>query len=384
MKYAIKIISLVLAAVTTISMAGCAKSIYEKVEATAVYNNAEGENVGNQQNEGNLFNGDSTIVTDQNGNLTIEQEEEIVLDDNGVSNNAGVTNGPGLNVNDPNAGFTNNNANVTANNNRVPATQGNRVPNSSNNGVPATQGNVPATNKVTTTQKSIVVPNGVAAVLSAYNAAANRTKALNNMTIDKTNDVEIVIDDLAGSATITKLANSVASSFMKKYNGQSFREVYVNGRPTRNTTEMDLQYPNMLANDKRLFIPVRNKNYMCTLTPSDVLSATATQISKTQYKVIIKLRSESTHLNTPPAMITRGMDYFEQKVFDLQGFQFVDGTANYRNCVITGIVNADGYLDFAENKMSVSSTNAKVSILGLELDGKIHGDYITTLKFTIK
>ncbi len=335
MKYTIKVLAIVLAMASVVSMVGCGKSIFEKVEATAIYTDASGES------GGNFFSGNPTIVTDNNGGFTIEDESEIIIDDNGVSTTRPTTTRP-----------------TTTR---------------------------PTTTRPTTTKpKTVAVPVGVTNILKAYNAAANRTKAHNNMIVDKTNDVEIYIDEFAGSANLATLATNLAGSFMKQYNGQSVREIYKNGRPTINTTERDLQYKNTLCNDKKLFIPVRNKSYMCSLRTSDVISATATRLSASTYKVVIKLKSESTDLNTPPAIITRGMDYFEQKVFNLKGFEFTGGTADYRNCVITGIVNADGYLDYAENKMSVSSTNAKVTVIGLELDAKLHGDYITTLKFQIK
>lgn len=315
----------------TVAMTGCGKDIFTRIEETANYNNPNDGNNGNYSD----FK-DDNFSNDKNDFWT-EDESELILDDNGNTTKPSTT--------------------------RPSTTK-------------------PTTTKPTT-QKTVTVPTGVSNIIAAYNTAANKTKAHNDMKVVRTNDVEIVIDDLMGSDFVTGLANSVASSFMKDYNGQPVTEIFKNGRPTKDTGTMDLQYPSMLANDKRLFIPVRNKNYMCNLRTSDVISATATRLTQSTYKVVIKLKAESTDLNTPPAITTRGMDYFEQKVFDLQGFKFTSGTANYKNCVITGIVNADGYLDYAENKMSVSSTNARVTVIGLELDAKIHGDYVTTLKFTI-
>ncbi len=324
MKYTIKILSALLAVTLLFSLMAC-ENIYDQVAATAT-----------QKAEDKSSTKKPVIVTNKDGGYIIEAED----DDK-----------------------TENNSSTTKNNDKTTTTR-------------------PTTTKPTTTKKKVIekIPSTVAEILSEYNKAANRTKAAKNMTVDKTNDVEIVIDEFAGSAALAGMATNLAGSFMKQYNGQSAREVYVNGKPTRNTTEYDLQYTNTLCNDKKLFIPVRNKSYMCNLSPSDVISATATRLSASTYKVVIKLKSESTDLNTPPAIITRGMDYFEQKVFDLGMFEFVGGTAVYENCVITGIVNAEGYLDYAENKMSVSSTDAKVT--KLEIDAKLHGDYITTLKFS--
>ncbi|MBQ3004602.1 MAG: hypothetical protein IJD88_01600, partial [Clostridia bacterium] len=315
--------SALLAVTTLFSLMAC-ENIYDQVAATAT-----------QQNEDKSSTKKPVIVTDDDGGFIIETEE----DESNTEKNSSTT--------------------------RKPSTTR------------------PTTTKPTTTKKKVIekIPSTVAEVLSEYNKAANRTKAAKNMTVDKTNKVIIVIDEFLGSEALATPATNLAKSFMKQYDGTDvINEVYVDGKPTKNTTEYDLQYTNILCNDKRIFLPVRNKNYMCNLSPSDVVSAKATRLSESTYKVVIVLKSESTDLNTPPQIITRGMDYFEQKVFDLGVFEFVAGTAKYENCVITGIVNAEGYLDYAENKMSVSSTDAKVT--KLEIDAKLHGDYTTTFSFS--
>ena len=322
MKYAIKIISALLAVTTLFSLMAC-ENIYDQVAATAT-----------QQNEDKSSTKKPVIVTDDDGGFIIETEE----DESNTEKNSSTT--------------------------RKPKTTR------------------PTTTKPTTTKKKVIekIPSTVAEILNEYNKAANRTKAQNNMTVDKTCDVEIEIDEFI-SEQWKKTANDLVKSFMEKYNGQPVREVYVNGKPTRDTKTKDKKTGRVAA-EKDIFIPIMYKDYMSCLTTNGVTSATATRTSDSTYEVVIRLKSESTDLHTPPPITVTGMDYFDQEVFDLGVFKFKSGTVNYKNCVITATINADGFVENVKHEMSVSSTDAVVSVIGIPIDGKLHGDYTTTFSFS--
>ncbi len=232
----------------------------------------------------------------------------------------------------------------------------------------------------TTTKKeeTFKIPSGKSEIVNAYKKAANRTKAQDNMSIEKTCDVDINIEKFANKA-FTALAKSVASFFMNQASGAVEKETFKNGKPTKNTEKKNGVY----INDRSTYIPLYGKKEMCTLDPANVKSAEVTKKGKDSYDVKIVLKDDKCDINGIPKITFSGMDYFNPSLYteNLKGINFAKGTVYYTECVIIATVNADGYLDYVKHDMKLKTNDTVIELLGVDIDAALSGRYVTTFKF---
>jgi len=238
--------------------------------------------------------------------------------------------------------------------------------------------NKTTTKKTTEKEDSFKVPSGKVAIVNAYKKAANKTKAQNNMKIDKTCDVDINIEKFANKA-LTRIAKSVASFFMNQAKGEVETEVFVSGKPTKNTKKKNGKY----VADKSTFIPIYGESYMCTLDPANVKSAKVTKKTDNTYSVEIVLKDDKCSITGVPKITVSGMDYFNPALYteDMQGIDFTKGTVYYTECVIKATIDKDGYLDYAKHDMKLKTDDTVVELLGFDIDAALSGRYVTTFKF---
>ena len=245
-----------------------------------------------------------------------------------------------------------------------------------------TTNNNGTTNQSTTTptkpNKTFVVPSSVKDIVIAYKNAANKSKAQNNMTVDKTCDVDINIVRLGGTI-LTKIAAEVADYFMNQAKGDVETEVFKNGLPTKNTEKKNGKF----VTDKSTFIPIYGESYMCTLDPANVKSAVVTKKTNSTYDVKIVLKDDKCSITGVPKITVSGMDYFNPNLYteDLKGISFSKGTVYYTECVITATIDKDGYLDFVKHDMKLKTNDTVVKFLGANIDAALTCRYVTTFKF---
>ncbi|MBQ6709007.1 MAG: hypothetical protein IJM97_08680 [Clostridia bacterium] len=245
-----------------------------------------------------------------------------------------------------------------------------------------TTNNNGTTNQSTTTptkpNKTFVVPSSTKDIVIAYKNAANKSKAQNNMTVDKTCDVDINIVRLGGTI-LTKIAAEVADYFMNQAKGDVETEVFKNGLPTKNTEKKNGKF----VTDKSTFIPIYGESYMCTLDPANVKSAVVTKKTNSTYDVKIVLKDDKCSITGVPKITVSGMDYFNPNLYteDLKGISFSKGTVYYTECVITATIDKDGYLDFVKHDMKLKTNDTVVKFLGANIDAALTGRYVTTFKF---
>ncbi len=231
-------------------------------------------------------------------------------------------------------------------------------------------------NKTTTkADESMKIPSTKKEIVNAYKAAANKTKAQQNINVDKTGKVEIVIDKLMSMEIAGKIASSIVKKYMTDWDGKTVHnEVFVNGKPTKD-----------LERTKDTFIPLHGEKEMCTISPDEVASAKVTKVSKDSYQIEIKLKGDSSGVNDKPPVLSKGMDYFDTRLygFDDIGLAFLSGTVKYSGAVIRATINADGYVEYIEHKMDLKSTDSKIAYQDFKIPGYValHGSYFTTFTF---
>ena len=245
-----------------------------------------------------------------------------------------------------------------------------------------TTNNNGTTNQSTTTptkpNKTFVVPSSTKDIVIAYKNAANKSKAQDNMKVDKTCDVDIEIVKFANDFW-TPIARGIAKFFMNQAKGDVETEVFKNGLPTKNTEKKNGKY----VTDKSTFIPIYGKDYMCTLDPANVKSATVTKKTNSTYDVKIVLKDDECSITGVPKITVSGMDYFNPNLYteDLKGLSFAKGTVYYTECVITATIDKDGYLDFVKHDMKLRTDDTVVKAGKLSIDAALNGRYVTTFKF---
>ena len=199
-----------------------------------------------------------------------------------------------------------------------------------------------------------------AQIVNYYNTCLKNTYSLPKLTIEKTEDIDIVIDDVKpGGSLIAKLGNKIISKYAT---ATTYKDTFANGKST--TGGDDAQEFSMHAN----------------LVPAGAKSASIKK-SGSGYEINIAVVPEKATLEKRPTYNSQCSNPLDLAAVDLFGIEVTQGDFNYPGTTLKAVVDANGRVISAVCTMPMNGTGAGGK-LGINGSATVHGSMIKSAKFS--
>ena len=220
------------------------------------------------------------------------------------------------------------------------------------------------TTESTTVTPGFLIPQDKDAIIKTYVEAVNKLKATPNFTLEKTETLNVQIDEMNPSS-MRSLANKIIAGNTKD-TPTTYR--FVNGSDS--TSGKSATY----------VIAPAGKN--ASLDPSLVTSATATASSNGGCMLKINLGAETQTESSLPKRYSACMDVLTVDSMGLPSSAKIDEMAVYYNySSITAMLDSQGRLIEMEHRLVVTDATAKGSYV-MSVTSRMHGDAAALYKIT--
>ena len=199
----------------------------------------------------------------------------------------------------------------------------------------------------------------VAQVVNYYNTSLKNTYNLPKLTIDKVEDIKIVIDNVTpGGNLVTKVCNKIIENYAKATpSSASFEK-------SKNVSGGDdAQEFSMHAN----------------LDPAGVKSATVKKIGN-GYEINIALKPEQATLQNRPTFNSQCANPLDLYSVDLFGVEITQADFNYPGTTLKATVDANGRVKNAVSYMPMNGTGAG-KFVGISGSATVHGSMTKSATF---
>lgn len=221
-----------------------------------------------------------------------------------------------------------------------------------------------ATTEPTSAPSGFVVPQSKDTVIKAYVDAVNKLKATPNFTLEKTETLNVQIDEMNPSS-MRSLANKIIAGNTKDA-PTTYR--FVNGSDS--------------ASGKSANFVIAPAGKTCALDPTLVTSATATPSAGGGCMLKINLGSETQTATELPKKYSGCMDVLTVDSMGLPSSARIDEMAVYYNySSITAMLDSQGRLTEMEHRLVVTDATASGSYV-MSVSSRMHGDASALYKIT--
>lgn len=198
-----------------------------------------------------------------------------------------------------------------------------------------------------------------AQVVNYYNTCLKNTYNLPKLTISKTEDIKIVIDDITpGGDGMVKFGNKVINKYAK---ATDYTDTFANGKSTSGGD--DAQEFSMHAN----------------LDPAGAKTATVTKKGD-GYEINIAVASEKASLEKRPVYNSQCSNPLDLGAIDLFGLKITQADFNYPGTTLKAVVDSKGRVTSAVTYMPMNGSGAgKLIISG---GATVHGSMTKSAKFS--
>ncbi len=214
-----------------------------------------------------------------------------------------------------------------------------------------------------TSQKETADPNdplnfSAAQIVRYYNTCLKNTYSLPNLTIEKTEDIKIVIDDVTpGGEKVANFGNKIVNRYAKATN---FKDTFKNGQST--TGGDDAQEYSMHAN----------------LDPAGAKTASIKK-SGSGYEINILVASEKATLEKRPTYNSQCSNPLDLGAVDLFGLKVTQADFNYPGTTLKAVVDSQGRVTSAACNMPMNGTGSGRFIISGS--ATVHGSMLKSAKF---
>lgn len=199
----------------------------------------------------------------------------------------------------------------------------------------------------------------VAQVVNYYNTSLKNTYNLPKLTIDKVEDIKIVIDNVTpGGNTVTKIGNKIIENYAKATPSSASFE-----KSKNISGGDDAQEFSMHAN----------------LEPAGVKSATVKKVGN-GYEINIALKPEQATLQNRPTFNSQCANPLDLYSVDLFGVEVTQADFNYPGTTLKATVDANGRVTSAVSNMPMSGTGAG-KFIGIGGSATVHGSMTKSATF---
>lgn len=220
------------------------------------------------------------------------------------------------------------------------------------------------TTEPTSASSGFVIPQSKDTVIKTYVDAVNKLKATPNFTLEKTETLNVQIDEMNPSS-MRSLANKIIAGNTKDA-PTTYR--FVNGSDSAS------------GKSANYVIAPAGKN--CALDPTLVTSATATPSADGGCMLKINLGSETQTATELPKKYSGCMDVLTVDSMGLPSAAKIDEMAVYYNySSITAMLDAQGRLIEMEHRLVVTDATARGSYV-MSVTSRMHGDAAALYKIT--
>ena len=198
-----------------------------------------------------------------------------------------------------------------------------------------------------------------AQVVNYYNTCLKNTYNLPKLTISKTEDIKIVIDDVnPGGDAVVNLGNKIINKYAK---ATDYTDTFANGKS--NSGGDDAQEFSMHAN----------------LDPAGAKTATVTKKGD-GYEINIAVASEKATLEKRPVYNSQCSNPLDLGAIDLFGLKITQADFNYPGTTLKAVVDSKGRVTSAVTYMPMNGSGAgKLIISG---GATVHGSMTKSAKFS--
>ena len=236
---------------------------------------------------------------------------------------------------------------------------------------PSSDFTIPTDNSISTYESSqngnITVPSGNKEIAEALVKAINSTKAMQNFSASKTENLSVSIDDITGGAIVKSIADGIVS---KQMNKPDINCNFKNGVDQNGSG----QTPNTLV------APIGGMAY---LDESAIKTASASQNSSGGYTVTLELNEETQSLNSKAKNHDGLFETITVESLGLPSNLTITAlNITYSGSKIVADINKDGKLDKIQYVMPVKEAGGEGKFMGAGVNVKIHGQYDCTVSFT--
>jgi len=199
----------------------------------------------------------------------------------------------------------------------------------------------------------------VAQIVNYYNSSLKKTYALPKLTIEKTEDIKIVIDDVTpGGQLVTNLGNKIVNKYAT---ATTYKESFTNGKS--NSGGDDAQEFSMHAN----------------LDPSGAKFASVKKVDN-GYEINITVKAEQATLQKRPGYNSQCSNPLDLGSIDLFGLEVTQADFSYPGTTLKAVVDSQGRVTSAVCYMPMNGTGA--GKLGLSGSATVHGSMTKSAKFS--
>ena len=225
----------------------------------------------------------------------------------------------------------------------------------------------PTTGTPTTTEASttaaLQVPQDKNSVIRTYINAVNALKATPTFTLEKSQTLQVVIDEMTPSS-MRSLANKIIDGSQKAPETYSFS----GGSDA--------------ASGKSATFVIAPAGKNASLDPSTVKSATASPTADGGCTLNLTLDGDTQTLSAPPAKLGACMDVLTVEAMGLPSAAKIDEmTVQYDNASITATLDKDGRITQMEHHLVVADATANGSYV-MSVTARMHGDAVHQYKIT--
>ena len=212
--------------------------------------------------------------------------------------------------------------------------------------------------------QSFTIPQDKNGVIKAYVDAVNKLKATPAFTLEKTETLNVQIDEMNPSS-MRSLANKIIAGNTKDA-PTTYR--FVGGSDSAS------------GKSANYVIAPAGKN--ASLDPTIVTSATATPSTNGGCMLTINLGAETQTVSAMPQKHSACMDVLTVDAMGLPSSAKIDEmTVNYNNSSITAMLDSQGRLIEMQHRLVVSDATAKGSYV-MSVTSRMHGDATALYKIT--
>lgn len=199
----------------------------------------------------------------------------------------------------------------------------------------------------------------VAQLVNYYNSCLKKTYNLPNLTIEKTEDIKIVIDDVTpGGEKVANFGNKIVDKYAK---ATDFKDTFKNGKSTTGGDGAE------------------EFSMHASLAPAGAKNA-AIKKSGNGYEIRILVVPEKATLDKKPTYNSQCSNPLDLGAVDLFGLKVTQADFNYPGTMLIAIVDSEGRVKSAECTMPMNGTGSgKFIISG---SATVHGSMVKSAKFS--
>lgn len=198
----------------------------------------------------------------------------------------------------------------------------------------------------------------VAQIVNYYNTSLKNTYSLPKLTIEKTEEIKIVIDEVhPGGEAFTKLGNKIIERYATK---NTTTATFENGKSTDG------------GDDAQEF------SFHANLDPAGAQSASVKKVAN-GYEINITVKPEKATLENRPVYNSQCANPLDLGSVDLFGLKITQADFNYPGTTLKAVVDPQGRVISAASNMSMNGTGA--GKLGITGSATVHGGLVKSAKF---